>query len=702
MAFITTRIVYMTSNASRNTSKIAKLNPQQQSAVEYMGGPCLVLAGAGSGKTGVITRKIAHLIQVCGYEPRHIMAMTFTNKAAKEMAERVGKLLPNVPTKDLSISTFHSFGVRFLRAEGKHLGLKEKFSILDSDDCFGIIQELSATTDKGLIRAMQSQISLWKNKEISPEQALGLAKDQNELQFARVYSSYNATIAAYQAVDFDDLIRLPVKLLRENAEVRERWQNKIRYILVDEYQDTNTVQYELLKLLTGARAMFTAVGDDDQAIYAWRGATLDNLKLLQTDFPLIKVITLEQNYRSTERILNAANAVIAHNPKLFEKKLWSEHGEGEPIRVLPMENEELEAQHVLMRLQAHKISHNARFSDYAILYRGNHQARIFEQFLRKERIPYVMSGGQSFFDRAEIRDIMAYFRLMNNVKDDPAFIRAVTTPKRGVGAATLELLGHYAGERNTSLFEASFEMGFVQRATPRQIEPLNQFGELINEFEERAAKVQGEDAGTLLDELLKTIGYERYLYDHFDERQAQNKWSNVQDFLGWVKRRALEDDLPLSVVIQSMVIMSMMDKGEGDDNAVRLSTLHAAKGLEYPHVFLVGVEEGLLPHMLRDELLEDPLRIEEERRLMYVGITRARLSLHITWCQKRRRGRDFEHRQVSRFVKEMQQGIAHDKHHEKPEVQLTPQQRIALLKARLSKTPEKDERQPEIFKDEGL
>lgn len=678
--------------------KSPPLNPQQQQAVDYLGGPCLVLAGAGSGKTGVITRKIAHLINGCGYEARHILAVTFTNKAAKEMAERVAKLLPDTPAKSLNISTFHSFGVRFLRAEGRHLGLKDKFSILDADDCFGIIQELSATTDKAIIRAIQSQISLWKNAQTTPEQALHHARDEREGQAARIYVNYNATIRAYQAVDFDDLIRLPVELLRDSDEVRERWQNRLRYLLVDEYQDTNAVQYELLKLLTGARAMFTAVGDDDQAIYAWRGATLHNLKLLQHDFPHIKVITLAQNYRSTERILQAANAVIAHNPKLFEKKLWSEFGAGEPIRVIPMENEEAEAQNTVMRLQAHKISHRARFSDYAILYRSNHQARIFEQVLRKERVPYVMSGGQSFFDRAEIRDLMAYFRLMNNVKDDPALIRAITTPKRGVGAATLEQLGGYAGERNISLFEALFEMGFAQRASARQIAPLHEFGELINDFETRATKARGEAAGELIGDLLKTIGYERYLYEHFDERQAQNKWGNVQDFTDWMKRRATEDDLALADVIQSMVIMSMIGQENAEDNAVRLSTLHAAKGLEYPHVFLVGAEEGLLPHQSRDELLEDPSRIEEERRLMYVGITRARLSLHISWCQKRRRGRDFEYRQVSRFVKEMQHGIEQHHAHAPPAKPLTPQERIALLKARLDqgKSPAND-LQPDIF-----
>lgn len=670
--------------ATHASSKKMSLNPQQQAAVDYLDGPCLVLAGAGSGKTGVITQKIAHLINNCGYEPRHILAVTFTNKASKEMSERVTKIMSgsSANLKGLTISTFHSFGVRFLRDEAKHLGLKEKFSILDQDDCFSILQELCATTDKALIKTMQSTISLWKNGQTTPEQALKEAKDEQESQFARVYANYNATISAYQAVDFDDLIRLPVELLQSNEEVRNRWQAKLRYILVDEYQDTNTCQYALLKLLTGVRAMFTAVGDDDQAIYAWRGATLDNLKLLQTDFHRLKVIKLEQNYRSTERILNAANAVIAHNPKLFDKKLWSEYGQGDPIRVIPMANEEEEAENVVMRLQAHKIANNAQFSDYAILYRGNHQARVFEQALRKERIPYVMSGGQSFFERAEIRDIMAYFRLLNNINDDPAFIRAVTTPKRGIGAASLEHLGQYAGRRSIPLFEAVFEAGFASISTARQLEPLLEFVEFINTFEKRAAK---DEAPEVLDDLIKAIGYEQYLYEHFDERQAQNKWQNVSEFVAWMKRRAEEDDKKLSEVIQSMVLISMLDKGNADENTVRLSTLHASKGLEYPHVFLVGVEEGLLPHMSRDEALEEPTRIEEERRLMYVGITRARKSLHVTWCQKRRRGRDFENREVSRFVKEMKHESDAARENLKDVPQVTPKQRIEMLKAMLAK-----------------
>lgn len=664
--------------------KKMNLNPQQQAAVDYLDGPCLVLAGAGSGKTGVITQKIAHLINNCGYEPKHILAVTFTNKAAKEMQERVAKIMEgkSVNIKGLTISTFHSFGVQFVRKEAKNLGLKEKFSILDQDDCFSILQELCATTDKQLIKTMQSTISLWKNGQITPEQAFKDAKDESELQIARVYANYNATIKAYQAVDFDDLIRLPVELLQTNEEVRNRWQAKLRYILVDEYQDTNSCQYELLKQLTGVRAMFTAVGDDDQAIYAWRGATLDNLKLLQTDFPRLKVIKLEQNYRSTERILNAANAVIAHNPKLFDKKLWSEYGLGDPIKVIPMANEEEEAENVVMRMQAHKIATQSQFSDYAILYRGNHQARILEQALRKERVPYVMSGGQSFFERAEIRDIMAYFRLLNNINDDPAFIRAVTTPKRGIGAATLEHLGQYAGRRGVPLFEAVFETGFASISTPRQLEPLLEFVNFINLYEERAAK---DEAPEVLDDLIKAIGYEQYLFEHFDERQAQNKWSNVVDFMAWIKRRAEEDEKTLSAVIQSMILVSMLDKGNEAENTVRLSTLHASKGLEYPHVFLVGVEEGLLPHMSRDEALEDPTRIEEERRLMYVGITRARKSLHITWCQKRRRGRDFENREASRFIKEMKHDAEVNREDLKDVPQVTPKQRIEMLKAMLAK-----------------
>ncbi|HSY26501.1 MAG TPA: UvrD-helicase domain-containing protein, partial [Burkholderiaceae bacterium] len=449
------------------------LNAPQREAIHYMDGPCLVLAGAGSGKTRVITQKIAHLMEDCGYESKHIAALTFTNKAATEMQERIAKILKDPKqAKNLTVSTFHSLGVKILRQEARELGLKDRFSIMDSDDCFSLVQDLAITTDKQLVRRIQTAMSLWKNGLVDPDTALKSAVTEDEAQAARIYRNYVATLSAYQAVDFDDLIRLPVELFRGNDAVREKWQRRLRYLLVDEYQDTNTCQYELVKLLVtgiGKKPMFTAVGDDDQAIYAWRGATIENLKQLQIDFPDLRVVKLEQNYRSSTRILQAANAVIGNNPKLFDKALWSEHGLGDPVKVMGMQDDDQEAEQVAIMISAHRFERRAKFSDYAILYRGNHQARIIEQALRKERIPYTISGGQSFFDRAEIKDIISYLRLIANQDDDPAFIRAVTTPKRGVGQSTLEALGSFAGQWQCSLFEAVYKGGIEAKLADRQL-----------------------------------------------------------------------------------------------------------------------------------------------------------------------------------------------------------------------------------------
>ena len=675
------------------------LNTPQREAVQYMDGPCLVLAGAGSGKTRVITQKIAFLIESCGYEAKHIAALTFTNKAALEMRERIAKLLKEPKAaKQLTVSTFHSLGVHILRREVASLGLKDRFSIMDSDDCFSIVQDLSATTDKAVIRRMQNAMSLWKNTLQTPEQALQHAQDEEQAQAARVYRNYVATLSSYQAVDFDDLIRLPVELFRQDESARERWQRKLRYLLLDEYQDTNTCQYELVKLLVtglGKKPMFTAVGDDDQAIYAWRGATVENLKTLQTDFPDLKLIKLEQNYRSSTRILQAANAVIANNPKLFEKALWSEHGLGDPVKVMAMEDEEAEADQVVIMLSAHKFERRAKFSDYAILYRGNHQARVFEKALRRERIPYVMSGGQSFFDRAEIKDIISYLRLVANGDDDPAFIRAVTTPKRGIGQVTLEALGSFAGQWQCSLFEAVFKGGIEAKLTDRQLGPLREFCDFINQLEARASRVgaagSGENAAAVHDDMMKEINYEAYLYDTFDDVQAQNKWQNVLDFTGWLKekgtggREGTDPEKSLLELTQMVALMSMLEGRDEEPDAVRLSTLHAAKGLEFGHVFMVGVEEGILPHKGDPDAPADSIatRIEEERRLMYVGITRAQRTLHLSWCKKRKRARDSVPCEVSRFVKEM----CLDQDEASPaEIDAqTPQNRLANLKALLQK-----------------
>ncbi|MDP3842305.1 MAG: UvrD-helicase domain-containing protein [Oxalobacteraceae bacterium] len=669
------------------------MNAPQRDAVNYMDGPCLVLAGAGSGKTRVITQKIAHLIEDCGYEAKNVAALTFTNKAALEMQERIAKLLKEPrQAKQLTVSTFHSLGVKILRQEARSLGLKDRFSIMDSDDCFSLVQDLAITTDKQLIRRIQSAMSLWKNGLIDPDAALHQAKDEDEAQAARIYRNYVATLSAYQAVDFDDLIRLPVELFRSDDAVRDKWQRRLRYLLVDEYQDTNTCQYELVKLLvsgSGKKPMFTAVGDDDQAIYAWRGATIENLKQLQVDFPDLHVVKLEQNYRSTTRILQAANAVISNNPKLFEKSLWSEHGQGEPIKVLGMSDDEQEAEQIAIMISAHRFERRSQYSDYAILYRGNHQARVIEQSLRKERIPYTISGGQSFFDKAEIKDIVSYLRLVANQDDDPAFIRAVTTPKRGVGQSTLETLGRVAGQWQCSLFEAVFKGGIEGQLADRQLDPLRAFCTFINQLEAHAHR-EGH-AAELLDDMMKEINYEGYLYDSFDDRAAQSKWQNVIDFTTWLKEKGSggkdgnDAEKSLLDLTQMVALMTMLEGRDEEPDAVRMSTLHASKGLEFPHVFLVGVEEGILPHKGDPDAPIETLgaRIEEERRLMYVGITRAQRTLHVSWCKKRKRARESVHCDISRFIQEMKldEGDAVPTEEEI----ITPQNRLANLKALLAK-----------------
>ena len=623
------------------------LNAPQREAIHYLDGPLLVLAGAGSGKTRVITQKIAYLIQECGFNPANIAAIAFTNKAAREMQERITHMLGEKP-KGITISTFHSLGVRLLREEATVLGYKPRFSIFDATDCQAIVADLSGSVDKATIRRLQSIISNWKNGLVTPDAARHLASNETEALAARVYLSYAATLKAYQAVDFDDLIVLPVELFSQHPAVLDKWQNKLRYLLVDEYQDTNACQYTLLKLLTGPRAAFTAVGDDDQAIYGWRGADIENLRGLPRDYPKLKVIKLEQNYRSTVRILKAANAVIAHNEKLFEKTLWSDLGHGDPITVTACRDGEREAEHVVMKLLAHKFEHKTQFSDYAILYRGNFQARVIEQFLRDQRVPYSLSGGQSFFDKSEIKDICAYLRLLANSDDDPAFIRAITTPRRGVGGATLEALGTYAGERHISLFAAVFEEGFAQRVQPRQLQPLLEFCEFINRLEYRALR---EPAGQVMDDLLTAIGYESWLSEGDDARAALSRWENVLELKRWLTDKGEADEKNLVDLTQTIALINMLDKRDDGTrpDAVQLSTLHASKGLEYPHVFLIGVEEGVLPHR---ECIENDT-VEEERRLMYVGITRAQRSLHLSYAERRKQGRDYIGCEPSRFIEEM-------------------------------------------------
>ncbi|WP_293997798.1 ATP-dependent helicase [Sphaerotilus sp.] len=668
------------------------LNPAQLQAVYHLHSPCLVLAGAGSGKTRVITHKIARLLQE-GIAPSQIGAITFTNKAAQEMRERARALVGARASKDLLIATFHSLGVRLLREDGERIGLKPKFSILDADDVLGVLRDAGATTDAKLARSWQWTISLWKNNGLTPEQAEAAAKDDDERIAARVMKLYEERLLAYSAVDFDDLISLPLKLLQTDEETRLKWQRKLRHVLVDEYQDTNATQYDLLKALVGQDGLFTAVGDDDQSIYGWRGATIENLKRLPLDYPNLKVIPLEQNYRSTSAILTAANNVIALNPKIFQKKLWSDLGEGEPVKVVESDQEEHEAERAVTRIMAIRANTTGEYTgitewkDFAILYRANHQSRKLEEALRKAQIPYKVSGGQSFFDRAEIKDLCGWLRLLVNQDDDPAFLRAVTTPKRGIGHTTLAALSDFAGKWRVSLFEALFQESLGTALSLKAVGSLHEFGRTVNDLEYRARQTVGAEAARpMLMEWLTDLGYEQHLLDNEENpKVAAARWSNVIDFIDWVAKRCggeIDNDGGMAVetqkksvleVAQSIsVILSLAERGDQDQNLVTLSTLHASKGLEWPHVVLVGVNEGTLPFK-RDEEDMTAERLEEERRLMYVGITRARRTLLVSTLLRQKRGRETKRAFPSRFIAEMKL--------DEQVVKVNPRERIAAQRA---------------------
>ncbi len=641
---------------------VSDLNPRQRAAVRYIDGPLLVLAGAGSGKTRVITQKIAYLIQQCGYEPRHIAAVTFTNKAAREMKERVGQLLKGKEGRGLRVSTFHTLGLDIIRQELKTLGYKSGFSIYDNQDSAALIRELmhKAFGDDGnQAETMLWRISRWKNAFVTPEQAEIEAStgehagDAHTVAAARLYSEYNRHLKTYNAVDFDDLIMLPVLLFRDHPEVLERWQGRIRYLLVDEYQDTNATQYQLVRLLVGPRGALTVVGDDDQSIYAWRGAQPENLALLNDDYPNLKVIKLEQNYRSMGRILKAANALIANNAHVFEKALWSEMGYGDPLKVVRAASDEDEADKVVNRLQHHRFIHRTRFSDYAILYRGNHQSRLFERALREHNIPYHISGGTSFFAYSEVKDIMAYLRLLVNPDDDNAFLRIVNTPRREIGPATVEKLAAYATTRGISLFEASFELGLEHQLSGRPLERLRHFAHWVNAIADRARR--GDIIAAVRD-LVKEIDYETWLLDNArDEKAAGRRMDNVLELIAWLERmheQHEEGEPTLDGMVARLALMDILERQEEDkpdNDAVHLLTLHAAKGLEFPHVFLVGMEEELLPH--RTSIEED--NIEEERRLAYVGITRAQRTLTFSYSARRRRYGETVECEPSRFLNEL-------------------------------------------------
>ena len=635
-----------------------RLNPGQQEAVEYVSGPCLVLAGAGSGKTRVITNKIAYLVQQCEYQARHIAAVTFTNKAAREMRERVSQTLGKKEARGLWVSTFHTLGLEIVRREHKSLGLKPNFTLFDDQDSLALLKELPENElegDKDQLNALINAISNWKNDLVLPDKALQLARDPQAILFAQLYGRYREHLTAYNALDFDDLIMIPTLLLASSEEVRERWQNRIRYLLVDEYQDTNTSQYQLVKLLVGQRARFTVVGDDDQSIYSWRGAKPQNLVLLGQDFPKLRLIKLEQNYRSSQRILKAANILIANNPHVYDKRLFSELGYGDPLRVLSANNEDHEAERVVAELIRHRFVNRTDYKEYAILYRGNHQARLFEKALMTNRIPYKLSGGTSFFSRAEIKDIMAYLRLLVNGDDDNAFLRICNVPKRGMGPATLERLGRLANQRQLSLFAAAFEPDLEQHLPKSAAESVMVFTRWVVELADRA--MRGDTLAALKD-LVREINYEDFLYDTSPSpKAAEMRMKNVSELYRWITDMLegddLEEPMTLPQVVTKLTLRDMMERNSEEEEAdqVQLMTFHASKGLEFHYVFMVGMEEGLLPH----QSSLDENNVEEERRLAYVGITRAQKELIFTLCRERRQFGEQIRCEPSRFLAELPQ-----------------------------------------------
>lgn len=639
---------------------MSKLNPRQLEALNHTQGPLLVLAGAGSGKTSVITQKIAHLIENCRIPADRITAVTFTNKAAREMKSRVQKILSHEKSRGLTVSTFHQFGLQFLRYELKHTSLKPNFSILDADDCQRLLAELmvrdnlSGAERRELVHEAIKKISDWKNDLIAPKDAAETLDDPEDLGFVHLYELYERNLRAYNAVDFDDLIAMPVRILRESHEVKDKWQNRIRYLLVDEYQDTNTAQYELIKLLVGRLGRFTVVGDDDQSIYTWRGAKPENMALLKQDFPNLEVVKLEQNYRSTNHILGAANAVIANNEHMFEKSLWSDKGDGEKIRVITCNNDFDEAERVAKEILTHRLRNNQTWDKYAVLYRSNFQARALEAQLRQLEIPYKLSGGTSFFARTEIKDLMGYLRIIINPDDDAAFLRVINTPKRGIGSVTLEKLGLFAQHCGTSLLGACTRAGVKDALGAKAGAIIESFGEFINYYTHQLH--DNSDPMPLVRQMITETGYIDYVKESSkNPQQEKGRLDNIEalylSIAALINRADDEHDKTIDAVIRKMVLLDMLEQQQEEENTnkVNLMTLHAAKGLEFDYVYIIGCEEKLLPHV--NSIMR--ANIEEERRLMYVGITRAKSELTLLLCKQRRSGADFKAVTPSRFLDEL-------------------------------------------------
>ncbi|MFT3754828.1 MAG: UvrD-helicase domain-containing protein [Pseudoxanthomonas sp.] len=622
-----------------------QLNPPQRAAVAHVEGPLLVLAGAGSGKTRVIVEKIAHLVQSGRYPARRIAAITFTNKSAREMRERLAKRLKGEAGEGLTLCTFHALGLKFLQIEHAAAGLKRGFSIFDADDSQAQFKDLMAGAKPDAIEAVKSLVSRAKNAGLSPEQAQAMARSAREVEAAKLYARYQARLTAFNAVDFDDLIRLPVQILEENEEIALGWRERIGYLLVDECQDSNDAQYRMLKALSGPRGNFTCVGDDDQSIYAWRGANPENLSQMAKDYPKLQIVKLEQNYRCSNRVLRAANALIAHNPHEHMKKLWSDQPDGEKIRVWECRDNEHEAERVAAEISFLHTARDAPWSDFCILFRGNHQSRVLEKALQLLRIPYHLSGGTAFLERQEVKDALAWLRLVANPDDDAAFLRAVQSPKREVGAISLAKLAELAQHAHLPMSRAAQAQGALKALPARAANGLAAFNDIVHDLRDHAPRLTAAD---LLRRLAEKSGLLAELRAQCkDEATFQRRKQNLEELAEWFEGgKGSAGDLAAQ-----LALLSRNDKDDGG-NQVRLMSLHGAKGLEFRYVFIVGCEDGTLPH----EVAMEEGSLAEERRLMYVGITRAKQALYLSYSKATRRFRELVRLQPSRFLDELPQG----------------------------------------------
>ena len=620
------------------------LNPPQRQAVLHVDGPLLVLAGAGSGKTRVIVEKIAHLVASGRMPAKRIAAITFTNKSAREMRERVARRIKGDAAEGLTICTFHALGLKLLQVEHAKLGLRRGFSIFDSEDTAAQFKDLLPPgTKPDAIDAVRQLVSRAKNACLSPEQAAEAASSVREREAAMLYKRYQQRLSTFNAVDFDDLIRLPVQLLESDPECVAAWRERIGYLLVDECQDTNDAQYRLLRAIAGERGLFTCVGDDDQSIYAWRGANPENLLQLAQDYPALQVVKLEQNYRCSNRVLRSANALIANNPHEHPKTLWSSNADGDRIRVWECKDAAHEAEKVAAEIQFQSQKNTAPWSDFCVLFRGNHQSRALEKALQLLRVPYHLSGGTAFLDRGEVKDAMAWLRLVANPDDDAAFLRAVASPSRGVGGTTLAKLAELAQHAHMPLARAAESIALLKQLPARSGNALQEFTGIVRGLRAEAAKLAPAELVRKLNERSGLLAMLRAQCK--DEAQFQARRRNLDELADWFDggRNAGPGDLAAA-----LALLSHADKGDAG-NQVRLMSLHAAKGLEFRYVFIVGVEDGNLPH----EASIEEGRLDEERRLLYVGITRAKEALWLSHAREAQKWGDRLRLSPSRFIDEL-------------------------------------------------